>query len=340
MMKNTDTGINVSNIMMMEPLWEIRNEVKEQIMALPYVEQTVAGRETPLYNGNAGNPDYSSSLTERKFALSSVYIIDSSFFDFFRYQLVKGRFFEPHEGTYCVINQTAAKLLGNTDIVGSRLSKGDCEWEITGVVQDTHSDFHHEITPVVYFNNILAADKNVRYYFSRIIPQYRHKAFTELTDIALNGKEPDGSGASCVWLEDELSHQRKEESAMFLLFGILALACTGISMFGIYSLSAFTTRRRRKEIAIRKVAGAEAINIAGMFIKEYLWLVLIANLIAVPVGYWLMNRWLLGYAYHVNVALWLFVVVFAAIAAIVLLTVLGQVLKAANSDPAEVVKHE
>ncbi len=341
MMKNTDTGIDVNNVMMMEPLWEIKDDVKEVIAALPYVEQTiVASWEEPLDNRHVGEPDYSSSLADRKFALSSLSIVDPAFFDFFRYRLVKGRFFEPHEGTYCVINQTAAKLLGDTDIVGSRLSKGDHDWEIAGVVQDTHSDFHNEITPVIYFNNILVVDHHIRYCYSRIMPQYRQKAITELTDIVLNGKEPEGTGAPCVWLDDELAHKRKEESAMFLLFGILALACTGISMFGIYSLSSFTTRKRRKEVAIRKVAGAEAINIAGMFIREYIWLVLIANLIAVPLGYWLMNRWLHEYAYHVNIAPWLFAVVFAAIAAIVLFTVLGQVMKAANSDPAEVVKHE
>ena len=127
---------------------------------------------------------------------------------------------------------------------------------------------------------------------------------------------------------------------MFLLFSVLALACIVISLFGIYSLSTLTNRRRRKEIAIRKVAGADALDVLRMFLREYLWLILIAGTIALPVAFWLMNRWLQGYAFHAGISILLLITMIVAMAVIVLTTVLGQVWKAANQNPAEVVKSE
>jgi putative ABC transport system permease protein len=127
---------------------------------------------------------------------------------------------------------------------------------------------------------------------------------------------------------------------MVSVFGVMAVVCLLISAFGIYSMVALSTLHRRKEIAIRKVSGAGASDIAVMFFREYILLVLIANIVALPVAFWLMSRWLQNYAYHVNIAWWMFAAVLAITVVIVLATVLGQVLKAANGNPAEVVKTE
>jgi len=86
--------------------------------------------------------------------------------------------------------------------------------------------------------------------------------------------------------------------------------------------------------------GAEAVDIAVMFFREYLTLVAIACIIALPAAYWLMSNWLQDYAYRTNIAWWIFAAVLALISVIVLATVLGRVLKAANGNPAEVVKSE
>ena len=125
-----------------------------------------------------------------------------------------------------------------------------------------------------------------------------------------------------------------------LLFSILATVCLLISLFGIYAVATASTQRRRKEIAIRKVFGAQVGDIIRMFFREYTLQVIMACVVALPLAYYAMHRWLEGYAYRTNIPWWLLAGVITVIATVVLLTVLGQVLKAANSNPAEVVKSE
>ena len=138
-------------------------------------------------------------------------------------------------------------------------------------------------------------------------------------------------------LYDELN---QSELVGLRVFSFLAMACLLISLFGLYAVATASTKRRRKEIAIRKVVGAEASSIVGLFLKEYGRLVVGAAVIAFPVAYVLMERWLQGYAYRVEIAFWWLLLIFAGIAALVLLTIGRQVLRAANENPAEVVKSE
>ena len=124
------------------------------------------------------------------------------------------------------------------------------------------------------------------------------------------------------------------------LFSILAMVSLFISIFGIYAVTTTATLRRRKEIAIRKITGAQTEDIVNMFLNEYMKLVFVANLIALPLAYYVMQRWLQGYAYHVDIPLWLLGVIFGGITSIVLFTVLLQVWRAANGNLSEVIKNE
>ena len=175
--------------------------------------------------------------------------------------------------------------------------------------------------------------------YVRINPVERQRALAYLQEAYQKFAAP-GDLFTYTFLDDEYASFNRSEQAMVSVFGIMAVVCLLITAFGIYSMVAMSTLHRRKEIAIRKVMGANADNIATMFFREYIILVLIANIAALPVAYWLMNRWLQNYAYHVNISWWMFAAVLSIILVIVLATVLGQVLKAANGNPAEVVKSE
>ena len=97
---------------------------------------------------------------------------------------------------------------------------------------------------------------------------------------------------------------------------------------------------RRREVAIRKVMGASVADIIRMFFKGYVWLVAIASIIAIPPAYYFINKWLQGYASRVGIAWWLIAGIIIITAIIVIATVLRQIIKAANSNPAEVIKYE
>ena len=108
----------------------------------------------------------------------------------------------------------------------------------------------------------------------------------------------------------------------------------------LYAVATTATQRRRKEIAIRKIAGAGTKDIINLFFREYTILILVAGFIALPLAYYVMARWLQRYAYHINIPLWLLAAILGSIILIVIFTVFGQVLKAANGNLAKVVKNE
>ena len=120
----------------------------------------------------------------------------------------------------------------------------------------------------------------------------------------------------------------------------MSLACILIAIFGVYSLTSLTCQQRRKEIAIRKVHGAEVLDIMNIFFKEYLILLAMAALVAFPTGYLIMKRWLENYVKQTSIDAWLFVAIFLAIFVVIVFSIFTMVWRAANRNPAEVVKSE
>lgn len=144
----------------------------------------------------------------------------------------------------------------------------------------------------------------------------------------------------CTPLTDLVDKFNQPEKVIFSVFSIIAILCILISTFGIYSLVSLSAQQRKKEIAIRKVNGATFYHILQLFFREYLILVVISNLFALPIGYILMNRWLETYANHIHLTIWPFIAVFFITCVIVLLSIFRQVKEAALANPAESVKAE
>ena len=347
-MKNTDTGIDVNNVIEMQLSWYRSKQIDpatviSQLTVSPYVEQTCITYRYSPFQVTVG--DYLPADADSPIKMGRVNVIDSSFFSFFKFNLIKGSFFDSHQTHYCVINQKAAQLIGTEPIgktITQQINQSIQEWEICGVVQDIYYEFKKEIGPIIYLNEMYVdrQDYSSFLYYARIHPQFHKEGMALLQSVMLGDDEADGSETPCIWLEDRLEKVRKDESAMFLLFSVLAMTCIVISLFGIYSLATLTTRRRRREIAIRKVFGADTVDVVRMILREYLWLVVIAGAVAFPVAFWLMSRWLESYVYHAGVSWWLLSAVIIIVATVVMTTVLGQVLKVTNENPAEVVKSE
>ena len=269
--------------------------------------------------------------------LLQMHMVDVNFLDFFGIGMLSGNFFttEQSTGNYTVINQTAARIMGLENPTGHTINMGGRNIQIVGVVNDFHIlPLRQPVEPMMLIGWGRRSDVYVR-----INPVERQRALAYLQET-YQKFAASGDLFKYEFLDDEYASFHRSEKALLTVFGIMAVVCLLISAFGIYSMVSLSTLHRRKEIAIRKVMGAEAVDIAMMFFREYLMLVLIACVIALPVAYRLMNRWLQDYAYRVDIAWWKFAAVLALISFIVLATVLGRVLKAANGNPAEVVKSE
>jgi putative ABC transport system permease protein len=209
------------------------------------------------------------------------------------------------------------------------------DFEVVGVVNDFHTmSLRSRIHPAIFMD---AGGEYTLYI--RVVPGQEQEAMQRINAI-LPDIDASMAGVLLTPLDELYDRLNHSEQVGLKLFSVLATVCLLISLFGIYAVATAANQHRRKEIAIRKVVGAEVSDIVRLFFREYITQVLIAGVVALPLAYYAMYRWLEGYAYRTNIPWWLLAGVITVIVAVVLLTVFGQVLKAANSNPADVVKAE
>ena len=193
----------------------------------------------------------------------------------------------------------------------------------------------------------LHTDKDVtdyipaQYFYIRYIPEHKKEVLEHISKVTQKlNTHGVTSQNMCIKLSDLVDKFNRPEKVIFSIFSIIAIVCILISTFGIYSLVSLSAQQRKKEIAIRKVNGATFYHILQLFFREYLILVVISNLFALPIGYILMKRWLETYANHIHLTIWPFIAVFFITCVIVLLSIFRQVKEAAQANPAESVKSE
>ena len=141
-------------------------------------------------------------------------------------------------------------------------------------------------------------------------------------------------------IREEIEKALQSERVLMKLLGIASGVCIFITLFGIFSMVSLTCERRRKEMAIRKVHGAKIRDIIGLFAKEYGILLLVSAVVAFSVGYAVMKQWLQTYVIQTTISWWIYAVILLAVSLLIVLCVGYRVWKAANENPADVVKSE
>lgn len=267
--------------------------------------------------------------------------IDSDYIDVYGMKLLDGRsFYEDHaiDSLAYIVNEAAVSAFGwsNTrDALNKPFEMSGRKGEVVGVVKNFN--FHtlqHPVEPLV----MVAMRNN----FSQITLKADLKDPKEtMALISASWKEHfPGVMMEAGFIDEKLNDQYKAEerfSGFFLYFSILALM---IACLGLLGLTAFATQQRVKEIGIRKVLGAGVGNIATMLTKDFLYLVLIAAIIAFPVAWLLMNKWLQDFAFKVTISWWNFAIAGAIALLIALITVSFQAIKAALENPVKSLKAE
>ena len=142
------------------------------------------------------------------------------------------------------------------------------------------------------------------------------------------------------FLDQELETNYGREQNMGVLFNYFALLAIFISCLGLFGLSAFMAQQRIKEIGIRKVMGASTGKILSLLTTNFSLLVLLANIIAWPVAWWALKKWLENFSYHMDISLWIFPVAGLLALAVALATTAWQAYSAAVTNPAETLKYE
>ncbi|WP_455628168.1 ABC transporter permease [Parabacteroides chinchillae] len=265
---------------------------------------------------------------------------DSKFAEAFKVEMLKGRWLDEGGKYQIVLNEEAVRVMGLNEPIGTvvrlNIFNGGKDYRVAGVVKDFHLfSLRSRIHPTIFF----MSDYPTKSLYIRTIPGKEQDVIRQINEL-LPQLDPSFLDVYPVRISELYDKLNSSEQVGLKIFLVLATVCLLISLFGIYAVASAATRRRRKEVAIHKVMGAEAGDIIRMFFREYILLVIIAGAFALPLAYLVMSNWLQGYAYRINISLWLLVGVITGVIILVLLTVLGQVWKAANSNPADVVKSE
>ena len=270
--------------------------------------------------------------------------VDYDFLKTLDIQLLEGRKFDREKESdsipYFILNETAVNNLNIENAVGRRLGRfinnnGDMAYgNIIGIVKDFHVEgFNHPIRPMV-----LQVSNQV-WFASFKIAATDSNATINFIESEWNKLEP-SHPFRYTYLDEKfgaLLRQQENFGTMFLFLTILAII---ISAMGLYGLASYTAEQRTKEIGIRKVLGASVGQIMQMLTKDFIKLVLIANIFAWPISYLLAKNWLSNFSYQIDVPILPFI--FATILALIiaLITVSSQAYFAANSDPVNALKYE
>lgn len=273
----------------------------------------------------------------------SLYATDENFSEIFGLDIKDGKWWKAGSNKCAVVNEEAVKAMGLEKPVGSFIRMPSAydmsamdEYEIIGVVGNFHAlSFREQIMPMIFlpapaFNNNL--------YF-RVVPE-KEKEVVAMLKSKLPEIDPLLSDANIEPVNKLYEDLNQSEIVGLRIFSFLALVCLMISLFGIFSVIETSTKRKRKEIAVRKVLGAKVYDIVRLFVKEYALIVVFASLVSFPAAYLIMDYWLGSYAYHIDIKIWWLIVIFIITSSVVLLTIWKQVFRAACENPAEVVKSE
>jgi putative ABC transport system permease protein len=271
--------------------------------------------------------------------------IDPDFLDLMEIDLVGGRNLsrerpaDYNDGTYypgkCLINETGTREFGLEEPVGTFLSgEQGPMFEIIGVVKDIHFRSQHEkIEPCMYTWFQWMPVVSIK------LETVDRSATIDFIEEKLETLEP-GFVFEYTNLEDTYNRQylKDEQTARIIRnFAIIAIL---IACLGLFGLSSFMAVRRTKEIGIRKIMGASVYSLFLLLSKEFFKWVILSLILACPVSWILLTRWLQGFAYHTNIPIWTFVLAALIALTVTMLTILWQSLKMARTNPVESLRYE
>jgi len=262
---------------------------------------------------------------------------DEDYAKTFQIELKAGRYFLsdfPTDNTAIVINEQAAKVLGFKDPIGRKITTPQgSELSIIGVVKDFHfKSLHYKIEPLI----MQLGGSNT--FFIRMRPGHITST-VESVSKTYDSFKPD-IPMDFHFLDDDYGNLYRTEKRIGKIFGYFSFLAIIISCLGLIGLSSFMTLRRTKEIGIRKINGAKSIEIFSMLSGEYFIWVMISIVIACPIAWYAMNKWLQNFAYRIDISWWVFILAGFVALFIAFLTVSWQSYKAAGKNPVEALRYE
>lgn len=296
-----------------------------------------------LYEGEEGMEQYALNFS----------VIDFDYLDMMGMKIMQGRKFDRKFATDTssafIVNQAAARKFNwNENAVGKKLQLGVelegekddddiMQGEVIGVVADFHyRPLRENIEPI----NFLVSErpKTRRVMYVKLNQDNREETIKFIEKV-WNDFNP-RMAFNYFFLDERLRESYDSEVRLTWIFSIFSLLSILIASLGLFGLSAFMTEQRTKELGVRKVLGASVNQLVYLLTKEFLKLILIANVLAIPIAYWSMNIWLNDFSYRVQISWWIFALTLVLSLVIGLFTVSWQSFRSASADPVNAIKYE
>jgi putative ABC transport system permease protein len=293
--------------------------------------------------GNEGTYTVSVVRFQTSKIMAHYFFIDQDFLKTLELKIVEGRDFareftsDPKESV--IVNETLLKEMGWGSAVGKQIRTFMGRKEpltVVGVVKDFHFEsLRTQIKPAIFY---IEPRNPLEFIYVRISPE-DIPATLGLLESTWKKNAPNFP-FMYSFLDEEFHKLYRMEERWQRIIRNTSIFAIAISCLGLFGLSALAIARRTKEIGIRKVLGASVAGLTRMVSMEYLKMVLFANIIAWPVAYYTMNRWLRTFAFRIDLELWIFLLAAFIAVAVAVLTVSTQAVRAALADPVESLRYE
>ncbi len=345
-MRNKDLGYNKDQVLIVQEIWWLgdkKEAFRQQLLQDPRVVSVSNSGYLPAGPSNGNNFFVYSDGNHDQNIKTLRYDVDENYMPTLGMTMATGRNFSKEyasDSTAVIVNESAARAFGwKNNSLGHTITHSEnngvkTTYHVIGVVKDFHfRSLHEQITPLVmtlgpdWYNFIVKTrTKDI----AGLLSDMQHKWSAMTTESAF----------SYSFLDQRFENTYRSEQNIGLIMGIFAGLTIFVACLGLFGLATFTAAQRVKEIGIRKVLGADVTGLVALLSKDFLKLVGIAFLIAAPVAWWVMNRWLEDFVYRITISGWIFVATAALSLLVALLTIGSQAIKAALANPVKSLRSE
>lgn len=342
---NKDLGFSKDQTIVIRRAYDLGDNFeifKQDLLQSPLIKVVSTSTSLPGcdFDGSTIQLEGSSRENLVQFAM---FTTDYDFKDVLNLKISDGRYFSkefPSDSNSVVINQIAAKKLGLDNPIGHRLIPPGINGKskfltIIGVLNDFNIEsLHTEIKPLC----VQLKDKASVYLLIKLNTSELTKSINLIKETY--SKYLPDSDFEYFFIDDNFEKKYNSEKKTATVFSIFSLLAIIVASLGLYGLSSFSVEKRTKEIGIRKALGASFMNVIKMFYKEILLLLILSTLIAWPIAYYLMNSWLQNFIYKIELSVVPFLLASLFVLIIAVLTVGSQIIKSANTNPADAIHYE
>jgi putative ABC transport system permease protein len=322
--------------------------LRQELMALPGVFHASISTSVPTMKsfGDTYIPNPSDAKEElAKDILLNSFLVDDQFILSLNIQMVEGRNFSKdyNDSASVIVNETAVKQIGWKHPLGQYMTypgHSDQRFKIIGVIKDFDVEsIRNNMSPFALFHY-----SSKTYYIgtSYIVVSVDPKRIKAL--LSQFESKWRGFAASVPFeysfLDKSFEAMYIDEKRMGTVFGIFTSLSIFVACLGLFGLSVYTANSRKKEIGVRKLLGASVQGLVTLLSKEFLKLVFIAAIIAFPISWWAMNKWLLNFAYRISIEWWVFTLAMIMALFIAIFTIGAQATRAAIANPIESLRSE